>query len=276
MNVSTNKQCLPLIIGHRGASAQKPENTIPAFDLALELEADGIEFDVRLASDGVPVVIHDPDLKRTGRQTGLVRKSSSAELEKIDAGTWFNLKHPTLADPENANARIPRLTYVFERFRKSEALLYVELKCATEEIDAIAESVAELVDRFSLRERVIVESFELASVRRIKQLDGGIKTAALFEPQFSFDLLSTQRIIALAVEAMADQIALHHSMVTGPRVRKASDAGLETVVWTVDKPRWVRRARDIGVKTLITNVPATLVETRRMLDQTLSNSNISG
>src|SRR5437667_4592365 len=98
MNVSTNKQCLPLIIGHRGASAQKPENTIPAFDLALELEADGIEFDVRLASDGVPVVIHDPDLKRTGRQTGLVRKSSSAELEKIDAGTWFNLKHPTLAD----------------------------------------------------------------------------------------------------------------------------------------------------------------------------------
>ena len=88
----------PLIIGHRGASAHAPENTLAAFRMAIDAGADGIEFDVQLAKDGVPVVIHDFDLKRTGAYDVRVADLTSAELSGVDAGSWFNAVHPDMAD----------------------------------------------------------------------------------------------------------------------------------------------------------------------------------
>jgi glycerophosphoryl diester phosphodiesterase len=90
----------PLIIAHRGASALAPENTLAAFRRAIADGAEGIEFDVRLAKDNVPVVIHDADLKRVGARNGSVGEYTSAELGKIDVGSWFNRQKP-----EKANER---------------------------------------------------------------------------------------------------------------------------------------------------------------------------
>ncbi len=255
----------PLIIGHRGASAFKPENTIPAFERALYSGADGVEFDVRLARDGVPVIIHDADLKRTAGRTERISELSSDQLAQVDVGTWFNLKYPAMATPENAKAQLPTLRTVFELFRQSRALLYVELKCSPAEIALLVSAVVDLIDEFSIRDNVIVECFDLEAILRIKQLDNSIKTAALFEPQLSLDILSAKRIVSLALESKANQVALHHSLVTASRVRRALNEGLETIVWTVDKPRWVQRALDLGIVALITNNPAKLVESRNAL-----------
>ncbi|HEY5402272.1 MAG TPA: glycerophosphodiester phosphodiesterase family protein, partial [Pyrinomonadaceae bacterium] len=79
----------PLIIGHRGASAVTPENTLGAFRKAIEVGADGIEFDVRLTRDGMPVVIHDDNLRRTGGRPDLIRSVSLADLTQVDVGSWF-------------------------------------------------------------------------------------------------------------------------------------------------------------------------------------------
>src|SRR4030095_1405241 len=81
---------LPLIIGHRGASAVAPENTLGAFELAVQDGADGIEFDVRLSQDGVPVVIHDATLARTGLVDGVVAELSAEVLGRTNVGSWFS------------------------------------------------------------------------------------------------------------------------------------------------------------------------------------------
>ena len=83
----------PLIIAHRGASALAPENTLAAFRRAIADSAEGLEFDVQLSKDNVPVVIHDFDLKRLGRREGFVKDFTAEELQRIDVGSWFNLKN---------------------------------------------------------------------------------------------------------------------------------------------------------------------------------------
>src|SRR5689334_18281508 len=80
----------PLNIGHRGASGEAPENTLASFELAWQQGADGIELDIQLSSDGVPVVIHDPDLRRTTSGDGRVNESHARILKRLDAGSWFN------------------------------------------------------------------------------------------------------------------------------------------------------------------------------------------
>src|SRR5436305_14482245 len=100
---------LPLIIGHRGAAAVAPENTLVSFARAYRDGADGIEFDVRLARDRVPVVIHDATLRRTGAHTGCVAALSAAELAATALGSCFNRRFPALARAEFMPAGVPTL-----------------------------------------------------------------------------------------------------------------------------------------------------------------------
>jgi glycerophosphoryl diester phosphodiesterase len=257
----------PFIIGHRGASAIAPENTLCAFERALLDGADGIEFDVRLARDSVPVVIHDASLRRTGLREGLIAQLSSSELSEIDVGTWFNQRHLAAAQPAYSNERIATLAQVFEMMKARGAILYVEMKCAAPECDALASEVARLVRAHSLIDRVVVESFTLEAIAEIKRHAPEIRTAALFEPKLSRPLLSARRIVAQALHHGADEIALHRTLATRRVVAAARGRGLKTVVWTVDSPAWISRALDFGIHALITNKPAQMrARLNRLLD----------
>lgn len=249
---------LPLIIGHRGASAVAPENTLAAFQRALVEGADGIEFDVRLALDGVPVVIHDATLRRTGLRDGAIAKLSSAALSQVDVGTWFNRRHPSAAQPAYTNERIATLAQVLEWTQGSGARLYVEMKCAGHESKALAVEVSRLVRDFGLVDVVVVESFTLAALAEVKYVAPEIRTAALFEPKLTRPLPSTRKLIEQAIRYGANEIALHRTLATRRVVAAARQHGLMTVVWTVDNIAWVKRARDFGIHALITNKPALL------------------
>jgi glycerophosphoryl diester phosphodiesterase len=255
----------PLIIGHRGAAALAPENTLVSFERALKDGADGIEFDVRLAEDNVPVVIHDATLSRTGRRKGRVASLSSAELSEVDVGTWFNLRHPGLASPDYARATIPTLARVFEAMIEKQALLYVELKCGAQDRSGLAAEVVKLVRSSALAPRVVVESFDLAAIAEIKRLDSGIRTAALFDRKLSHPVPSARRLIERASHSGAEEIALHRSLAVKRTVERARQNKLETVVWTVDNPAWVQRALKSGVRAIITNNPARLCARRAEL-----------
>jgi glycerophosphoryl diester phosphodiesterase len=254
-----------LIIGHRGAAAVAPENTLVSFERALEDGADGIEFDVRLASDGVPVVIHDPTLRRTALRRGRISNCSSTELAEMDAGTWFNLRYPRQAHAHYTEARIPTLREVFEALGKREAMLYVEMKCGPKDRMALAAEVARLIHAHRLNSRVIVESFDLASIAEIKRLDAGLRTAALFDRKLSRPSPSARRMIEQAIRCGAQVLALHHSLATSRTVGEAARHGLETIVWTADNPAWVERAITRGVRAIITNDPARLCARRAEL-----------
>lgn len=256
---------VPLIIGHRGAAAVAPENTLVSFERALKDGADGVEFDVRLARDGVPVVIHDATLRRTALRRGRVSSFSSTELGQMDAGTWFNLRRPRHARDEYARATIPTLAAVFELMKKRDALLYVEMKCGPGDRAALASGVAKLVRDHSFAGRVVVESFDLASIAEIKRLDATLRTAALFDRRLSRPAPTARGMISRAIECGADEIALHHSLATRRTVSEAARHGLETIVWTADNPSWVLRALRSNVRAVITNDPARLCARRAEL-----------
>lgn len=255
----------PLIIGHRGAAAVAPENTLISFERALTDGADGIEFDVRLAHDDVPVVIHDSTLRRTALRKGRIAILSSSELIEMDVGSWFNQRRPRLARAPYALARIPTLSNVFDVLQETSAILYVEMKCGLKDRTPLAREVVKLINDYSLKHRAIVESFDLASIAEIKRLNSDIRTAALFDRKLSRPVPSARSLIERAVNCGAEEIALHRSLATRRRVEEATRRGLETVVWTADNPVWVERAIKFGIRAIITNNPARLCARREQI-----------
>lgn len=239
----------PLIIGHRGASAVAPENTIAAFQAAVDAGADGIEFDVRLSRDGVPVVIHDDTLYRTGGVRRRVADLTVAELKKIDAGSWFGVR-------QFANERIPSLAELFELFKSNNLHLCLEMKTEPGNQTQLAEACCRLIDEYKFRNRMIVECFELSALSILKDIDPTVKTAALFHsPNEAF-------IIERTKEVGASVLALNHRITTMALIDEAKLADLTVVVWTVDTQGWVSRARAHGVDALITNNPSALIKSR--------------
>lgn len=253
----------PLIIGHRGASAVAPENTLAAFSRAMQDGADGIEFDVRLSSDGVPVVIHDETLKRTGSIARLVSELTVKELCDADVGSWFAAPSPRHAQPF-ASEKLPTLTQVFDLFSANNGLLYAEMKCAPGEADALAVAVVATMEEFRIGPRVVVASFDLSAIDQVKRIDPEIRTAALFEPKLSkpFSSVRRQKMIDATLAVAANEIALHHTLASTRVIERAKQEGLEIVVWTVDDPVWITRARELGIKALIANDPGFMVKRR--------------
>jgi glycerophosphoryl diester phosphodiesterase len=253
-----------LIIGHRGSSAVAPENTIAAFVRAIEDGAEGMEFDVRLARDGVPVIIHDATLQRTAGIARPVSEFTSTELARIDVGSWFNQRYPAVAQRNFAQETVPTLKQIFDLTTDTAHLLYLEMKSDDDQAAPLAAAVVRMIRMHSAADRVIVESFDLSALQEVKRLDFGIRTAALFEPKLQrpASLIRRMKTLELAVRTGADEIALHHSMISRRLAEGAAKAGLPVVVWTVDSPVWLKRAMSLGIHALITNDPAKMLSRR--------------
>ena len=217
----------PLIIGHRGASVVALENTLPAFEAAIAAGADGVEFDVRLSSDGVPVIIHDDTLSRTHGVRRRVAELTAEELRSFG---------------------VPGLRDLFELMAGNSLLLCLEIKSREPELAALC---CRMVREFGFTERIIIECFDLNVLRHVD-----LRKAALFEPRMQTE----QSVIDRSLAVGATVLALHHRMAKPSLVEKAKLAGLTVVIWTVDDPTWVLRARSLGIAALITNDPARMLE----------------
>lgn len=221
----------PLIIGHRGASAEMPENTLAAFALAQEQGAAGIEFDVQLSADGQVVVIHDDTVDRTTDGTGRVSRMSLAQLQELDAGRGQTI--PTLDD-------------VFETF--GPGLLYnVELKGAGWGSQELAVAVADRIAAYHQERHTIVSSFSpLAVYHARRHLTRSTPVAHL--RQYGW-----QRFVHSLVPAAADHP--HHTLVNEATMAWARRRGLRVHVWTVDDPGRAQQLVALGVHGIITNRP---------------------
>jgi glycerophosphoryl diester phosphodiesterase len=257
-----------LIIAHRGASALAPENTLAAFQKAIEDGADGIEFDVRIARDSVPVVFHDATLKRISGLENTVSSFTSKELQTYDVGSWFNLKNPKKAQGKFTTETIPVFSQLLEFLKDYKGLLYVELKGTAEEIPALTQSVCDLVGRSRLFPQIIIKSFQLEAIAIAKKILLDIRTAALFEPKIPASFLAKRSLlIDKAAEFNADELSLHYSLATKNVARVAKERGFSTIIWTVDRKVWIKRALDLEIKAVITNNPAHLLAKRREILQ---------
>lgn len=261
--MTNDKGHFPLIIAHRGGSACAPENTIAAFKKAIESGADGVEFDVRLSKDGVPVVIHDATLTRTAGVDKRVADLTAKQLSSIDAGSWFNAAYPAHARPEFGAEGIPSLRTVLQLLENVEGPIYVEIKCETEDdVSPLVDAVCREIAGSPLLEQIIVKSFRLGVIPRMRAVLSGVQTAALFAPQVMRLLRKEKYMINIAQELGADHLSVHKSLVSRKLVRKAEKFGMPVTVWTVDTVRWLPRAIKQGVFAVITNDPLTLLTGR--------------
>jgi len=216
-----------------------------AFREAIAAGADGIEFDVRLTRDGVPIVIHDRTLQRTSRLPHRIADLAWSELQQVDQ-------------------TVPSLEELLKLFESNNLLMYLEIKCDSEsERLPLAEACCKLIDEHSLKERVIVGSFDLPVLKDVRNIDREIKTAASFELGISTaSSLSDQRVLDKAASVEASALALYHRLARKGLVEKAKLAGLWVAVWTVDDPAWIERCRALGIDALITNNPAVMLAAR--------------
>jgi glycerophosphoryl diester phosphodiesterase len=252
-----------LIIAHRGSSSVAPENTLAAFARAIADGADGIEFDVQPARDGVPMVFHDANLRRTANRRDRVISLTSTELGSIDVGTWFNRKHPRRAKTEYINERIPTLEQVLTLVAskaRPDFVCYVELKLAPKETDhqALVDSVLTSIDLHRLAHRTTIVSFNHAALGYVKRQNCSIRTGALFKPR-TLTPKRRREMIEAAIRYGPSEILLHRLMARRRIVEAILASGLTPVVWTVDDPRWVQRAKRLGIRSLISNTPARLL-----------------
>ncbi len=253
----------PLIIGHRGASSHAPENTIAAFRMALEAGAEGLEFDVQLAADGVPVVIHDATLERTALRPESVAALTSKQLAAVDAGSWFNAKNPDRANPVFSREGVPTLRDVLDLCRDFEGLIYIELKVNVPEFAALATAVCDIIRDSPLFPRIIVKSFRMSAIPVVRHSLPEVQTAALFEPSIMTFLRRRRYMIALAREFGAHQISLHYSLVSRQICSLAAEANMPIIIWTADDPKWIIRSRRLGIRSLITNAPERMLAERK-------------
>jgi len=253
----------PLIIAHRGASAVAPENTIAAFRGALDSGADGVEFDVRLSRDGVPVVVHDATLLRTAGVNQRVADLTAEQLSRVDAGSSFNATYPAHARTDFAAEGIPSLRSVLHLLERTSGPIYIEMKCETEDtVSGLVEAVCSEIAGSPLFEKIIVKSFRLGVIPRARTILPGVRTAALFAPKLVRLLRKEKYLINIAQELGADHLSVHKAMISRQLVRKAEKAGMPVTMWTVNRPRWMTRATKLGVFAVITNDPAKMLASR--------------
>ncbi|HBH12392.1 MAG: Glycerophosphoryl diester phosphodiesterase family protein [Clostridiales bacterium 38_11] len=160
------------IIGHRGAMGYRPENTMSSFRKAIMIGAHGIEFDVHLTKDHVPVVIHDERVDRTTDKIGEVKDYTFGQIRKLDAGTWFSR--------DFFNERIPSLKDVLSLDVTDDFIFNIELKAGSYYYPGIERITLEQVHDCHLENNVIISSFDHSALLEVKRLAPTIKTGALF------------------------------------------------------------------------------------------------
>ena len=159
-----------LNFAHRGFKGKYPENTMLAFKKAVEIGADGIEFDVHLSKDGELVIIHDETLERTTDGGSLVCEKTLEDLKKLNASKLY---------PDFEIQRIPTLREYFEFAKDKEIITNIELKNSIIDYEGIEEKVYRLIEEFGLAEKIIISSFNHESLVRFKNIDPNIKCGVL-------------------------------------------------------------------------------------------------
>jgi len=249
----------PLIIAHRGASTFAPENTLAAFQMAIDAGAEGVEFDVRLAKDGVPVVFHDEDLRRTGLRSERVADFTSDELANVDIGSWFNAKYPAFSSQRFAKQTVPALADVLDLLKDFGGLIYVELKCDEWNCVDLVTAVCEVIRDSPQLSQIIIKSFKLRAIPEVRHNLPNAATSALFGSEIMHYLRRREYLIALAREFGAEQLSVHYSLVTPRLCKLAAEAKMPLTVWTVDDPVWTMHRRNLGIRAVITNDPAKML-----------------
>lgn len=227
---------------HRGAGGwdeqYAPENTMPAFEKAIEMGADGIELDVQFSKDGEIVICHDESIDRTSDGSGAVRAYTLKELKQFN----FCSVHP-----EFGLVEIPTLREVLEFMQDKDFRLNIELKTSNYDYPGLEEATSKLVKEYGLNDRVIYSSFSYASLKKLRQCDKDAHIAIL---------CSTDFVLREDIKAL-QAIAIHpwEQLITAENVKKWHDWGVKVNTWAVNRPERIKDLIAMGIDAFITDCP---------------------
>jgi glycerophosphoryl diester phosphodiesterase len=234
----------PLVIAHRGASAYAPENTMAAFERAVDLGADAIELDAKLTRDGVVAILHDDTLDRTTNGVGRLRSFTIEEIQEFDAGVKFS--------PKFAGEGIPSLREVFQKF-SDEILLNIELTNYSSKRDDLPERVIQLVVELGLVERVLLSSFNPIALIKCRRINREIPTALVIHGR-------EPRLLRNIFQAFLNYDFFHpHEATVGSEIIGKK---LKIHAWTVNDELRIKELLTLGITGIITDVPDVAIQVR--------------
>lgn len=222
------------LIAHRGYSSEFPENTIPAFEGALDIGVDYIETDVQMTKDGRLVLFHDNDLLRITGVEGTVSDYTYAELSAMDAGGWF--------DSAYEGVRIPTLEELLLLLRDSDCRLYLELKDIGDVDGFVEETLAE-VEQYGMLDRCVFASFCYDYLEDLKGLNPDVKI--LYNTSSADGVLTEQY--------PAEYYGLNKQIATNEVVEAIHASGSTAYIWTVNTPEELVAAKTAGADGIVTN-----------------------
>ena len=249
-----------LVHGHRGARARLPENTMPAFEYAIQAGVDALEMDIAVTKDGVVVISHDPMLRRpvcTGpRDNAVIHELTLAEVRQWDCGA---VRNPMYANQKPVpGTHIPTLDDVFRLASRGTFDYNIETKSFpdkpefTPPPEEFARMVLAKIREHGLEKRVILQSFDFRTLVAMKKLAPEIRLSALTEAD-------KREFAEIAKEAGAGIVSPNYMLVTRGKVEAAHRAGLQVVPWTVNRAADWEKMIDAGVDGIISDDPAELV-----------------
>ncbi len=249
-----------LVHGHRGARSSRPENTIPAFEFAIEAGADVLELDVAVTKDNVLVVSHDPKMNLEICQGPpgplVIRQMTLEELRRWDCGSKKNKAFPDQVPVPGA--RVPTLSEVLSLANRGKFHFNIETKSFpknpeyTPPPEEFARLMAAEIRKHKLEARSIVQSFDYRTLHAMKKIAPEIRLSAL-------EMNRTVSFVELAREAGAGIVSPHYKLVTPEKVAEAHRAGLQVVPWTANTVAEWDRLIAAGVDAIITDDPAGLI-----------------
>lgn len=228
------------IIAHRGASKYAPENTMPSFQIASEMQADGIETDVQLTKDGIPILIHDENLRRTTGKKGFVKDYLLDDIQKLDAGRYFSKKY--------AGTKIITLEEFLRWASKEKLYLNLELKNNKIEYKDIEHIVLEALEKHQLLERTTVSSFNPNSIKRMRQLDEKLDVALLRSKRHP-------NLVEYALDQGASSLHINRRLLNNSIVDNCKKHGLPLRVYTVNRRSTIYQCLKLKCDGIITDDP---------------------
>lgn len=241
------KRLITKIIAHRGASKSAPENTMPAFQLAYELGADGIETDVQLTKDKIPVLIHDEGLKRTTNGYGYVKDYTYSELKQLDAGSWFSASY--------AGTTLLSLEEFLIWAKDKPLYLNIELKNNKIDYKNLEKIVYKMLKDFQLLNRTTLSTFNPKSIKRIKKIDKNMDTAFLTSKR-------RKDLVGYAQGLGADAIHIKYRLLSRKLVDRCKEEEMAIRVYTINKTLHIKRCFNLECDGIFTDVPGKALNIR--------------
>ncbi|TFJ93746.1 glycerophosphodiester phosphodiesterase [Lentibacillus salicampi] len=235
------------IFAHRGASKYAPENTMASFSLAHQQGADGIETDVHLTKDHIPVLMHDERVNRTTNSSGYIKDYTFEQLRQLDAGAWFS--------PEFAGSRILSLEECLEWTQDKSLYLNIELKNNKIDYKHLETIVYDKLSRYHLLHRTILSTFNPISVKRLKHLNQNIGVALLTSKR-------SRNLVSAAKDLGANAIHIKYRLLDHLLVDQSHQENMAIRAYTVNRPRQMLRALSIGCDGVFADVPEMAVHYR--------------